>query len=48
MTNQGILYEADQRHADIIVEMMGLDESSKALRIPGARPNTKTNDNDRW
>ena len=43
--SEGIKYEADQRHADIIVEMMGLDESSKALRILGANPNTKHNDN---
>ncbi len=25
--------------------MLGLDESSKALRIRGAKPNTKNNDN---
>ena len=30
-------YEADPRHADIIVASMGLDENSKGLGTPGSK-----------
>ena len=34
-SSNGILYEADQRHADIIIQMLGLSPESKSLSTPG-------------
>ena len=37
-TEEGIRYEADQRHAEIIVEGVGLDGSnSRAVNTPGRK-----------
>ncbi len=35
MTENGLEYEADQRHAEILMRDMGLDESSKGVTTPG-------------
>lgn len=36
-TDQGILYEADQRHTDLILKDLGLQPGSKGLSTPGER-----------
>ena len=36
-TREGIEYEADQRHAEIIVKEMGLEEGSRSLAAPGRK-----------
>ena len=35
MTENGLEYEADQRHAEILMRDMGIDESSKGVVTPG-------------
>ena len=35
MTDKGLQYEADQRHAEIIMRDMGVDESAKEVATPG-------------
>ena len=35
--HEGVRYEADQRHADIIVRELGLEEGSKAVKTPGVK-----------
>ena len=39
-TEEGIEYEADQRHAEIIIQELGLKEESKSVNTPG-EPNRK-------
>ena len=34
---EGIEYEADQRHAEIIVNSLGLEKEAKAVRSPGVK-----------
>ena len=34
-TENGLEYEADQRHAEILMRDMGIDESSKGAATPG-------------
>jgi hypothetical protein len=34
-TSEGIHYEADQRHAEIIISSLGLKDNSKAVKTPG-------------
>ena len=34
---EGIKYEADQRHGEIIRKQLGLEESAKALLTPGTK-----------
>merc|ERR1712002_1339778 len=36
-TKEGLEYEADQRHAEIIVEHLGLTKSAKAVATPSAK-----------
>ena len=36
-TEEGINYEADQRHAELIIEGMGLNESSNTVVTPGIK-----------
>ena len=36
-TNDGIEYEADQRHAEIIVQHLGLNKSSKSVGTPSTK-----------
>ncbi len=35
VTENGLEYEADQRHAEILIRDMGIDESSKGVVTPG-------------
>jgi hypothetical protein len=35
VTDQGLEYKAGQRHADILMRDMGIDESSKGVATPG-------------
>ena len=35
VTENGLEYEADQRHAEILMRDMGIDESSKGVTTPG-------------
>ena len=35
VTESGLEYEADQRHAEILMRDMGIDESSKGVVTPG-------------
>ena len=35
VTENGLEYEADQRHAEILMRDMGIDESSKGVVTPG-------------
>ena len=37
MTKEGIEYESDQRHAEIIVKQMGLQTGSRAVATPSVR-----------
>ncbi len=37
VTEHGLEYEADQRHAEILMRGMGIDESSKGVVTPGVR-----------
>jgi len=43
-TNEGIRYEADQRHAEIIVRQLGLTEESNSAVTPGIRGNNEGDD----
>merc|ERR1711873_14263 len=36
-TSRGIEYEADQRHAEIIVQQLGLGSTSKSVGVPSAQ-----------
>jgi hypothetical protein len=36
-TGEGIRYEADQRHADLIIKDMGLTESANSVVTPGGK-----------
>ena len=38
-TEDGIRYEADQRHAEIIVKQLGLNDTSNSLSTPGVKDN---------
>ena len=40
-TSSGISYEADQRHAEIIVKQLGLEKESRSLSTPGRRVRQK-------
>jgi hypothetical protein len=40
-TNEGIRHEADQRHAEIIVRELGLNESSNSVVTPGVKDNNE-------
>jgi hypothetical protein len=42
--NQGIKYEADQRHAEIIVKQLGLSEQSNSVVTPGIKDNGESDD----
>ena len=35
---EGILYEADQRHAGIIIAKLGLKGGSRSVNTPGTKP----------
>ncbi len=35
MASGGLEYEADQRHAEILMKDMGIDEGSKGVTTPG-------------
>ncbi len=35
VTESGLDYEADQRHSDILIRDIGIDESSKGVVTPG-------------
>ncbi len=37
VTENGLEYEADRRHAEILKRDMGIDESSKGVVTPGVR-----------
>ena len=37
-TNQGLEYEADQRHAELIIQEMGLTESCRTHETPSSKP----------
>ena len=37
MAQEGIEYEADQRHAEIIVNSVGLEKESKGVVTPGCK-----------
>jgi len=37
-TKEGIRYESDQRHVDIMIKQMGLDKQSKTLTTPVLKP----------
>merc|ERR1712079_979706 len=39
--DDGIEYEADQRHAEIIIKQMGLREESRSVVTPGEKADTK-------
>ena len=41
---EGISYEADQRHADIIVREMGLNKGGKTVITPGIKEDAKEDD----
>merc|ERR1711911_187427 len=43
-TDEGIEYEADQRHAEIIVKALGLGEESKGVVTPGHKREAKPED----
>ena len=36
-TQQGIIYEADQRHSEIIMKQLNLEEGAKAVMTPGVK-----------
>ena len=40
VTDEGIEYEADQRHSEIIVRELGLDSKSKTVVTPGTKDST--------
>jgi hypothetical protein len=40
-TSSGISYEADQRHAEIIVKQLGLEKESRSLSTPGVKQEEK-------
>ena len=37
VTSGGLDYEADQRHAEILMKDMGIDEGSKEVTTPGSK-----------
>ena len=45
-TNEGIEYEADQRHAEIIIQESGLKEDSKSVNTPREPSKRGDRDND--
>jgi hypothetical protein len=47
-TNSGISYEADQRHAEIIVRQLGLEKESRSLSTPGVKLEEKREEHDAW
>ena len=47
-TNSGISYEADQRHAEIIVRQLGLEKESRSLSTPGVKLEEKQEEHDAW
>ena len=47
MTKEGIEYEADQRHAELIIREMGLKEDSNSVNSPGA-PDSKEMKEQDW
>ena len=40
-TNQGLEYEADQRHAELIIQEVGLTESCRTHETPSSKPDKK-------
>ena len=36
-TDEGLVYEADQRHAEIIKDQMGMQDESKSVTTPGVK-----------
>eukprot|EP00969_Alexandrium_andersonii_P328790 14528385-Alexandrium_andersonii.AAC.1 len=38
-TDEGIWYEADQRHAELIIKGLGMKEDSKGVVTPGVGTN---------
>ena len=40
--DKGLVYEADQRHADMIIKMIGLTQDSKPLSSPGEKSDPET------
>ena len=47
-SESGIIYEADQRHAEIIVKQMGLSKESRSLSTPGNKLSMTTEDEEGW
>ena len=47
-TDVGISYEADQRHAEIIVKQLGLEKESRSLSTPGVKLEDKQDDSESW
>ena len=45
-TKEGIVYEADQRHAEIIKDQMGMKDESKGVNTPGVKGITDYNAED--
>ena len=43
-TNEGIQYEADQRHAEIIVQQLGLSSESKSVNSPSTKVGLRSDD----
>ena len=43
---EGIWYEADQRHAEIIVELLGLGEMNVRAEVPGEKLSVEEGDED--
>ena len=46
-TDNGIEYEADQRHAEIIAKEMNLDENSRSLSTPGIKGSIRYEDEEK-
>ena len=40
-TEYGIKYEADQRHAELVIKELGLKEDSKPVATPGVKSDRK-------
>ena len=38
-TNEGIRYETDQRHSEIIIRQLGLNDASNSVITPGVKDN---------
>ena len=45
-TPQGLVYEADQRHSEIIIEQLGLNHTNGTVTTPGAKMIKSDNDDD--